>query len=824
MEELTMRRRFTHRAFLPALLPLALAAAALGCGSDTDDACPRGRGIQGAVALDASRVEVTFACRIDAASAALAEHYRVENVTVDPTEALAVASALVTSERVVVLTTAPQTGGVTYTLWVEGVKDAAGNVMAATRNFAGSGGANTAPVTFRFDDSAGKTAARVTLLLSVNVATGAFDPGKNTFELLDADGDHIWEGVLSVAVDPARTAATSDDSQGPAKVGYSARAVDGAGKALSALAAFEVKDASAQTVILLPPGAVKPNPGGSVTVTFRVDDRPALALSAPSLVGSFDAEGNFDSSFPTTITLSDDDNDHVWEGQATVKVDPNRTVGGQDPNSLAYSVLLVAGGEQHNGRYVEFAVADDQTPLTVDLLMGNPDKVPVTFRVDVASAWLTPDGRKRGLYPNEAVFLTGEFGLAEDAFGNNAADAFAGGENVVLQMNERTDHPGVWERTIFLRKNRPAGWKVVRCPKDKGCSELNKMVKSSGRAFPTVMKNLVTELCDLAKTSWPDDPDCGAPVLIDPRKLNEVTVGAGTLDYSAARIFEGTGAGMADQKDPPNTPAVTLMFKQEAPDLVVRVGEEKLATPVYVVGTWRDVNIAGTPEDLAKSGTIVDLADTDYDAGMIGGLPINYQIDEQQPPPPPPPPVSFALDGSLDSAAKQVAGDASSMKIYAAYSKGLLYLATDDAGEGSDNFIILSATGSGTPVAAPWGKGGTIAFGGKTIFVADENDNAYAGVFEHGAAQDTLIVDASTSTKTLGVATGANGGVVEAVLDLKQIFGTLPTTVWVVAGPWQNDSGGALYAPALAAKQNNGDGNVDADELVELVLADIEVK
>ena len=66
------------------------------------------------------------------------------------------------------------------------------------------------------------------------------------------------------------------------------------------------------------------------------------------------------------------------------------------------------------------------------------------------------------------------------------------------------------------------------------------------------------------------------------------------------------------------------MFKQEVPDLVVDVKEAALETPVYVIGTWRDVNIPGSPADIIAGGQVIDLTETDYDAGLIGVLPPSY--------------------------------------------------------------------------------------------------------------------------------------------------------------------------------------------------------
>lgn len=806
--------------WLPSSLMIsALALTGLtACGDDGNDACPRGRGIEAVEALDSTRVQVTFACRVDKATAENAALYSVANLTVQPEVTLAVHAAAAQTDSQVVLSTDPQEGGLTYTLRVDGVKDAAGNTLVATRNFTGSGKLETTPVTFRFDDRSKAKATKVELLLSVDPATGAFSPGQNKLALADADGDHVWEATLGVAIDPLRTAATDDDGQGTDRIGYSARAIDQDGKALSKLAVFEVLDAKPVTVELVPVGGVTPPPpGGTVLMTFKVDDRAAKALTMPELSASFTDKGVFDENFPTTITLTDDDGDHVWEGTAPVQIDAKRTLAGIDPDTLPYAVILVEGGKTWPNRSASFVVPDKDATPTVDLLIGSKDKVAVTFRVDVSAAWLTPNGSQKGIYPGEAVFLTGEFGQAEDAYGQNASDAFAGGENVVLQMKERSDHPGVWERTIFLPKTRPYGWKVVRCPKDEGCTKINKMVVSTGRAFPTVMKNLTTELCDAGRSSW-TDTECSGPKVIDPRDLTKVDTGTGGIkDYSGATIHEGTGGGMADQKDPAGTPTTTLMFKQESPDLVAVVADQPLETKVYVVGTWRDVNIPGSPEDIVKGGNTVNLNETDYDAGFIGGAPPTYDLGTT---PPPPPPTDFVMDGALDSSAKLVAGTASTMKLYVGFNGTHLYVATDDAGEGSDHFIMISATGTGAARPAPWGKAGTVAFGGKTLFIADENDNGYAGIYE--LDPDVALADSSTSTKALGVATPAqNGGVLEATFDLKTVFGAVPQKIWIAVGPWGSGAAGTLYAPATAPATVNGDGNIDANEILEVSLSSL---
>jgi hypothetical protein len=801
-----------------ALVPI-LALAAAGCGDDLASSCPRGRPITMARALTSTTVVLTFGCRLDSDTAGEVGRYAVGDYTVTPPTSLQVSGTAVEGDRVT-LTTAKQTALRTYTLRVEGVEDDDGNSLSASVNFTGVGQSDAAMVTFQVDDRYAAGLKQVWLLTSVDPLTGVFSHFTHRVPLADADGDHLFEAKLQVAVDPSRTATTTDDRLGAQHMAYTARAVDAQNRPLSALVPFEVGDGAAKTVkVPLLSVPAPPPPEGLVSVTFKVDDRPARALSKPTLRGSFDANGIFDAQFPSTIALSDKDGDDVWEGTAKVRIAPKRALGGVKAETKPYSVYLVEGSSAYSGRSAEFAVPDEK-PVSATILVGDSKLIPVTFRVDIASSWLDTDGANKGLYKGEAIYLTGEFGVAEDAFGQNATDSFSGGENVVLQMVERKDHPGVWERTIFLPPNRPYGWKVLRCPLDKGCTQLNKKVSSSGRAFPTVMKNLITELCDAGKKSWTDTA-CKGPRLIDPRKLTQVVTGQGTLDYSGAKIHIGNGGGIKDQKDPAGTPSKALMFKQEVPDLVVDVKDKPLQTPVYVVGTWRDVNIPGSPADIVASGSVIELTKTDYDAGMIGLPPPSYTL------PPPSKPSPFVMNGKLEGTATLVAGGAGGgMPLYMAISGSHLYLATDDAGEGSDNFIVISATKPGSPRPAPWGKAGTVAFAGKTLFLADENDSGYAAWFQLGSP-DTLLEAAggNQSGGKLGVATAAtNGGYLEGTLDLAALFGSVPKVVYVATAPWDTANAGKLYSAAQTPKTKDGNGNIDAAEILKVSLPQLKVQ
>ena len=87
-------------------------------------------------------------------------------------------------------------------------------------------------------------------------------------------------------------------------------------------------------------------------------------------------------------------------------------------------------------------------------------------------------------------------------------------------------------------------------------------------------------------------------------------------------------------------------------------------------------------------------------------------------------------------------------------------------------------------------------------FLADENDNDYEGWTDN---------EGSASA-----ATGANGGVLEGVIDLTDEFGEIPDEVRVAVALFATGDGGALVQ-VLAAL--NANGSVDAGEYLTLVLA-----
>lgn len=608
---------------------LGVLLTACQCGEPPPEGeSPLGDGFERVMTLDDETVSLRFARPIDPASVDEAT-WEIANYTVVPPEDVGVSDATLVSPEEVQLTTGGRlVPGQTYTLRVDGLRDPTGYAIGGTLNFTAAAVGAVVDVEVRIEDvETARQWDELSLLASVSPETGGFAERLEAFPLVD-EGSH-FSGTLSVMVDANRTLDPGDDSDlAIDRRPYAVRVVDGAGRLASPLVRFVVSSAEATEVavpVLPPPEIVVPqpeellpeppedaNPGdGLRAVRVVVDDRAAGALSAPSLKLAFDASGNFDSSFPRSVALAPVEGFAGWWGTTVeVQVDTNRTEDGTSESTFPYFAFLTEGGAEYENIAVGIT-APDETPVTVRLSLGNPEWTPVTFRVDVSGAYLTPDGSQKGVYPGEAVFLTGEWQQAVDAFGNNAGDAFSGGEQINLRMNELAAVDGVWTRTLWLPPGRPYGWKAVRCAADTGCGPLNQLVASSGRAFFTVMKNLATDNVDAFA-----DPQVG---LVDPIAPEATFAGGQTLDYSNAVVFEGSGVG--SEPDPAGTPDGQTMFKQEVPDLVVVVGDDPLKTRVVHVGTWRDINIADTPSDILANSSVVEITPFDYDDGMIGRFP-----------------------------------------------------------------------------------------------------------------------------------------------------------------------------------------------------------
>lgn len=158
------------------------------------------------------------------------------------------------------------------------------------------------------------------------------------------------------------------------------------------------------------------------------------------------------------------------------------------------------------------------------------------------------------------------------------------------------------------------------------------------------------------------------------------------------------------------------------------------------------------------------------------------------------PPATWQMDGLLDADASLVAANGA-LHLYAGVKGDVLYVACEDAGEGNDHFILVART-PGAMRAAPWAKAGQVA--GWDAFLADENDNNYAGWFD--------------ASGTVQVACGTGAGYLEGTINLREELGVLPERVYLAMAPYPTADGAALLHASQVPASINNDSNLDAGE------------
>jgi len=176
----------------------------------------------------------------------------------------------------------------------------------------------------------------------------------------------------------------------------------------------------------------------------------------------------------------------------------------------------------------------------------------------------------------------------------------------------------------------------------------------------------------------------------------------------------------------------------------------------------------------------------------------------------------FNIDGLLDNPSWLRANNG--LRMYAAIRGYNLYVATQDAGEGSDHFIYVADTLT-TQRVANWAKSGTIMQWG--AFLADENDGAFQGWF--GANQQSLTDFDFYKSMTSGLNNNApygTNGVMEGSIDLAAHFGTFPSQLYLAAAPYGNADAGALNF-GFQVPAGNGDGDIQSNEFLLLNARDI---
>ena len=165
-------------------------------------------------------------------------------------------------------------------------------------------------------------------------------------------------------------------------------------------------------------------------------------------------------------------------------------------------------------------------------------------------------------------------------------------------------------------------------------------------------------------------------------------------------------------------------------------------------------------------------------------------------------PPSFDL-GSADEPSGYLVDDPG-MRIFAAIRGTLLYVGTwTPSGGVNDHFILvtdsLEPSATETP---PWDKAGTSAVPTDKPYLGAESDADYISWFNVGPTSEVYRSSAS-------------GGRMEGVIDLIEVFGQMPDSIYLAAIAYQTDNGGEL---ASQAPNGNGDGNLDPDELMEFPI------
>ncbi|MCK4659115.1 MAG: hypothetical protein KAV82_06290 [Phycisphaerae bacterium] len=166
-------------------------------------------------------------------------------------------------------------------------------------------------------------------------------------------------------------------------------------------------------------------------------------------------------------------------------------------------------------------------------------------------------------------------------------------------------------------------------------------------------------------------------------------------------------------------------------------------------------------------------------------------------------PEEWVMDGVLDAGATLLASNGG-MVLYAGVIGEVLYVATWDAGEGSDHFIFLADT-PGALRAAPWSKAGQVA--DWTAYLAQENDSLWSNWF-----------DAAGTTAS---ASGTGDGYLEGTINLVEEFGSMPANVYLAVALYGNDDDGVLLFDYQVPASVNSDGNLDADECLQVNICEL---
>ena len=156
----------------------------------------------------------------------------------------------------------------------------------------------------------------------------------------------------------------------------------------------------------------------------------------------------------------------------------------------------------------------------------------------------------------------------------------------------------------------------------------------------------------------------------------------------------------------------------------------------------------------------------------------------------------FLLDGAFDYPGYLLASNG--MVFYAAIRGTTLYVATWSPGDAgpNDHFIFVSdqlLTSATNP--APWAKSGYVAVASNKPYLASESLGTYISWYTNSTTQAPYPC-AKAST---------NSGAMAGTIDLVQVFGSIPSNIYLCAAAYITTDGGSLVAQCPAGSGPNLD-------------------
>ncbi len=167
-------------------------------------------------------------------------------------------------------------------------------------------------------------------------------------------------------------------------------------------------------------------------------------------------------------------------------------------------------------------------------------------------------------------------------------------------------------------------------------------------------------------------------------------------------------------------------------------------------------------------------------------------------------PVSggFVMNGLLDGTDYQIAAGAG---LYAAIRGNILYVAAPVT-DTNDQFILVTDTLTSL-AAAPAGKSGLVAFNALTK----------PWLSQLGTTDLVSWTNGGSNARGPGI---VSSGFMEGTLDLSQVFGSTPSTIYLALARYAPGNGGALVPPSQIPPGNTN-ANIEASEFLAVPVANI---